>query len=249
VASYSPVADGVTLNALSNLNLTSDYYLLISSQVRDHPEQYEWLARRPSDVMIVMDNSVIEDGKPAPMAEIVAAADLLRTPWVVLPDVLDNYQQTIWLTDAALQVLEPNFKTVGVLQGNSINEVLNCVVDMNKMSVDMIALPRCLTDNLNIKSRANLIPAITRLTKLPLLLLGFSDKPYDDVIACQHPVVRGIDSAQPIWMGRSGLKVPHVCPPTPLTTERRPVDFWEQVGVVTPLVVKNVQRIKQWISV
>lgn len=94
----------------------------------------------------ILDNSAFELGKSIPFEELMLAARYLKPTHLVLPDTVHNKQKTIddtllfWSKyRQELKVL--NIEPIGVVQGNSFEELLQCIENYHYKDINFIAIP------------------------------------------------------------------------------------------------------------
>lgn len=223
------------------------YQLLLAHEVLDDPSAYfDFWHDRPNQ-FIIMDNSLIELGRPLPINFVCEAADIVNADVVVLPDHLGSRLGTLESSYLALdqyQQLKARFKTLAVAQGTSQNDVFSCGRDLIAMGIDMLSIPRHVQTTTG--SRVWVTQQLAKYNH-PIHLLGFSNNNYDDMFAANLPQVMGIDSAMPIWYGnhRSGL-LPFE-PRVDSNYGKRPFDY-NVTTKVTEEAIENVRRIRGWLE-
>lgn len=203
---YSPVANVQLLLALKDEKVPLNYLLLLAHEVVQYPEEFKRLMYGFRGTAI-LDNSLIELGRPAAPEVMLQAAEIVQPDFVVLPDMLSDAERTLAETQKALQewALEmpakTNFMVVG--QGRDQLELLQCARDLIRIvrehrSQPMLGVPRVLT-NTGMK-RSTLVPMLSQL-HAPIHLLGMSEDFADDMRCFYNRRVIGIDSATPIRCG------------------------------------------------
>lgn len=257
---FAAVAPLAIHRELDKVGMLGTYQLLIATEVLKDPDEYAdfWQHRTP-DQYIILDNGVIEEGFPLLMKDLVRSARLVDANAIVLPDAIDDCKMTIKLarkTAAEYFELGGGRDLVGVVQGTTWDECLNCADTLVDIGVDRLAVPRGLTKNLG--SRVELVQYIADTYGKLMHVLGFSDNVADDIeAAASHKLVVGMDAATPVWAALNWIELP-VDPPTDSKTwGSRPSDFWQSAwGLHQPddgpasanLIIDNLERVRGWLS-
>jgi hypothetical protein len=226
--------------------LLGEYHLLLAHDVAAQADLYEEIFE-DFDGYIVLDNSLIELGEPAPLEMMTRAYDAVQPNVTVLPDYLTNSRRTIdghknaitsW-NDAGLGPF------MAVPQGRSVGEVCMCADQLKRLPwIDAWGVPRIIADLAG--SRMEVVYYLMSLgDDRKIHLLGFSDNLRDDLECAKMPDIVGIDSAVPIRLGLHGIKLDGFDP-----TKKHPPrgDYWETAEEVTPLVRENLETIRSWIA-
>lgn len=232
---FAPVAP---IDVLTQLNDPGHYHLLLVHEVMEHSRSHRdfWESPEHQDDFVILDNSVIELGYPAPVGVMTAWAGILPANTIlVLPDVIGDMQGTL---DGAIATLSSSKRTpdrfLGVVQGTTFGEAMNCAFEYSKMGLKFISVPRHLGDKLG--TRIDLVNEIHARTEMNIHLLGFSKNVEDDLAAARQPGVIGIDSAVPIWSE-------HIF----ATNLHRPINYLEWVSL-PPWANGNVSEVRTWLS-
>jgi hypothetical protein len=206
----------------------------------------------PADAFIIMDNGLIETGKPAAKQTLIDACDLVHADCLVLPDALGDYKETLKLSSEALPELRSSdIPLMGVVQGSTVEEV-TAIIDFYaaQPQVKYLSIPRVMVE---IFGTRRWIVEKARWKKLPIHLLGFSDNLEDDFLCAAMSGVMGIDSAVPIWRGLMPIaEYMPARPPRHWDVGKRPADYWDKVPddhrVDMDIVVANIRWTRSWIS-
>jgi hypothetical protein len=246
VTHFAAVAPLSGLRQLGRADLLGTYRLLIAPIVLTDPAGYKKFFREErDDQYVILDNGVIELGSPIEIEDIYKAARLVEAQLVVLPDVIDDFPGTIELTSKALsdfRKLDHVTDTMGVVQGRTFEECMECARALVDLGVDWLSPPRGLTKNLG--TRVPLVRALASEFGLPMHVLGFSDNPADDLMAATaHRSVRGFDAATPMWLPK---RLPEQPPTDSRPWGRRPATFWQDPLSVFAEV--NISTVLRWSS-
>lgn len=265
---FAPVMPVVPSTQIDD-QLFGNYHLLLAHDVVAHPKEYarrfEFLEgakatlRVPElgsakEPVVIMDNSVIELGKPVDIDMIREAASIVpATSCVVMPDVLFDRQATVrairnfindWI--APLDGIE----LMAVPQGKDFNEWLWCLDDIVNLPefryISWIAAPKLIMKEFR-TSRIDAVDAINLATggQINIHLLGFSHNIFDDIrTAALGANVRGIDSAVPVRLGlRDDTRIS-------LAMQGYPGrgDWWNKPGSNFKQAEDNIQLVHQWLG-
>jgi hypothetical protein len=259
-AKFAPVANLEVYRALHRTGLLGNYHLLIATEVVKAPNA--WMAFWGSEILeppfpiitpfIIMDNGLIETGRPTDPETLVRAASTVGASCVVLPDVLGDMEQTLTLARQALDdgLEAATIAKLGVVQGQTQAEVMHCVSTYSTWGVKYISVPRVMVSIFG--SRVPIVRTLYRTFSMPIHLLGFSENIDDDMRASAQDGVMGIDSATPIWRGLIQHEfLPHQ-PPITANFGKRPPDYWTR-GLdpiegyrETVLIERNLTKVRQW---
>lgn len=262
---YSPVAPIRVLEDLAyeevqqDKRYLGDYLLLLAHEVLDNKAAYRTLVgdvrhRHSTGAFIMMDNSVVELGKPMSVEEVIAAADVVLADVIMTPDVLGSFSRTQRVVEReAEQLLNSHYQLMRIPQGASNAELIECVdwlrtyiptmpTHEGEEGVEYWGIPRWITNQLG--SRGPLIQYIcmTAETEPRIHLLGMSKNIQDDLYCVRQPGVMGIDSANPLVNGYLG----HTMRKDQSRHWERG-DFWECTGA-NEIMINNVGLMHEWVS-
>lgn len=257
---FAPVAPLSVHRQLERRGALGPYNLLIASEILKDMEGYGhfWTrVLREEGFELFVDNGVIELGYALPIVHLADAVAQVVATTIILPDTIDDMRMTVKQVHNAADQWRASgvagVKMLGVVQGTTVAECVDCATAHAKAGVDMLAIPRGLTKNLGSRSLVAQIISEEHPNK-PLHLLGFSENIEDDIFtAATTPTVLGIDAATPVWLGmaaRRGLFTAR--PPKSADFGPRPAWFWEagpQEGDSLQDIIHNVTKVRQWLSV
>lgn len=243
---FAPVAPLSGLRRLAKTpEVLGNYQLLIAFIVLKDPKGYKRFFQDHDDQFVIVDNGVIELGHSLKVADLYHAAWLVDAQLIVMPDTIDDAAATIKQTARALvelRTLDHAIDTMGVVQGKTFEECMECARSLVDLGVDWLSPPRGLTKNLG--TRVKLVKALASEFGLPMHILGFSDNIEDDLMAAvAHRSVRGIDAATPCWVPE---RLP-ICPPTDSRyLGRRPKNFWD--ASLSIYAEESIQAVHRWLN-
>lgn len=245
---YAPVGPLQGLHELDKSKLLGDYHLLIAPIVLEADWMYaDFFQHRHPGMTVIVDNGVIELGYPLAVDDLAKAAKTVNASVVVLPDTIDDMKYTVKQARHAYREyrkLDRTTPLMGVVQGRTLEECLECAEKLVDVGAEWLAVPRGLTKNL--ETRVPLVQQIALEHQLPIHILGFSDNIEDDIKAAAcHPLVQGIDAATPMWANQWLPLHPPVNEPASLGLGKRPPNFWHQA--VDERAGHNVEIARRWL--
>lgn len=183
------------------------YHLLLAHDVLERPDDYKNIYA-DKGWTIMMDNSLVELGYPLSMRETLDAAKVVGAQYIILPDVMGDYEGTVAATNEALtewynlsQEDRSNVQLLYVIQGKHYGEHMSCVLQFtHREDIAGACVPRIIADTCG--TRKHVVELATKCSRVHLL--GFSENLWDDVACARMPRVNGIDSAVPIRLGMQG---------------------------------------------
>jgi hypothetical protein len=258
--SYCIVAPTQILNVLDNYGDIGSSHLLLAHDIvkQENQETYrkifnaEYRASKnlPVNVFenLILDNSVIETGNAADFAMIRQAAEITHPRCIVLPDVLEDADETIVrCTQAADEwndILDHpnngwylrNVPFMYVPQGKTLREFIRAAEALaTHPRVKYWGVPRNLVKN--IKSRRDAIQFVHALNRQRWIhMMGFSDDLPDDFFCKSLLPVTSIDSAVPLRCT------------TPFTLESDPGprgNWWHEAKFTTTMLqnIRDARRL------
>ena len=243
VPKFAPVVPPQALRKLCRMGYRCTYLLVLAHDVVEQSREWEKVINEGllSGTFIILDNSLVELGKPASTAMMSQAQDIIGANVAVLPDYLGNAKKTLrhskraagnWNHDECLQ----DIPYMGVVQGETHDEAMDCARCLLEIpNVHFLAIPRhmCIT----LGSRVKITQEVSQLVS-NLHLLGFSDDLSDDMATAHLPGVMGIDSAVPLRLAYQSVSMVR----NPLADAGRRGNFWDVAkdpNNVTPLWYHN----------
>jgi hypothetical protein len=268
MSQFSPVAPVGILEYLDDLGIMGEYHLLIADKVLNSPGRWKQLfdgrRERGFNDFIMMDNSLIELGRPLPPELLVQAVEIVHANTIVLPDSYGQMEETVERSIVGAEILKdmlPDYCTFQfVVQGTSVAEALEGIrmigsyvlipgVSSLLDAVTHLSVPRVFCDTTG--SRKRLIEELYARFGKKIHLLGFSENICDDVESAQLRGVTGIDSAMPIWAGMKQAILPKQPTHSGVDGLRRPSDYWTwgaQEVAMAPEVIMNLFRVNRWLG-
>lgn len=251
---YSPVAPIGILEQLYIDGLLGGYLLFLAHDVLKHPQQYcdlvsDLKMKYEDELFIIMDNGVIENGKPVSIGAILEASNLVEASCIVGPDVVGDLAGTKKLMmDRDVALIRRDFDMMFVPQGKDITEVCDCIKWMaekfpSPMEHRYWGIPRWIANEIG--SRAGPINYInTYYENSKIHLLGMSHYLMDDVTSTKTRNVMGIDSANPLVMGYNNRRINSVG--WPVHMERG--TYWDSCVHLNTMMRYNVDWVHGIIS-
>jgi len=192
------------------------YHLCLAHLMHNLEYADFYRARANAGDFIIMDNSVIELGKPVALEQLVAAATSIGAKEIVLPDQLQDIAGTLKIVNDALQhwkLKEWQQNTGGsimvVPQGRSLYEFQSCFAQFVEMpNWTTLGVPRSL-NQMKDDHKHNRISFLNWLQGqftpekpwFAVHLLGLSDN-VTELLSCREfPWIRGVDTKLPIRAG------------------------------------------------
>jgi hypothetical protein len=245
---FAPVGSLTHYRFLEEQGVLGDYHLLLAHKVLEDPDGWIDLYRRireqGREPFVIMDNSLIELGRPLQAPALAEASRIVDASCLVLADVLSNRRATVELSVAMhyeLRKMKEVPPFLAVVQGASYEDALLCAEELASLEgVRYLSIPRVVADTMG--TRKHLVKEVYRRHQLPIHLLGFSEDMADDIMCTSLPGVMGIDSAVPLRMGLAGVAWgPH------RKTPPRPKNFLDSKDV-NVLMVENTVEVRKAIG-
>jgi hypothetical protein len=197
------------------LNLDKDYAYFYKKKLENAP-------------FSILDNSAFELGKSIPFEELHQLSVEYKPTHLVLPDVVNNYEKTrsnaVEYINQYRDSYDNPLEYIGVCQGNSFEEIAECIDLYIINGVDIIALPFDLIRESEwvtvryrflkwwIKNHYNKIPDWYSSRNIKLHLLGCQN-PIEFALYKDNPIMQklifSLDTSSPIingWIGNKFLE-------------------------------------------
>lgn len=211
---YAPVAPVEVLLQIKERNMLQGYMLLLAHEVVQKPSEYAKLMH-DFDGTVILDNSLIELGKPVDVDTMLTAASIIKPTFAVLPDKLNDREETVRMSIDAMNTwfkkMPPGTGAMIAAQGTSDEDALYCVDELVgrgskqncRIEKLMVGVPRNITNTRGTRSR--LVQLLVQ-NKYQVHLLGMSNNFDDDMMCARMYGVSGIDSASPLRAGWEGKR-------------------------------------------
>ena len=164
---------------------------------------------------VILDNSTVELGKPWPMEDYLHEAMSVGAHEILLPDWLHSMARTLNAAEFGLEVADEagyEGNIMGVPQGNSQEEWIECLEAMMGMGITSIGISRRYLDKFG-ESRLFACYVVYHIAyqmsvDFSIHLLGAGLPAEVEVAPCLRlPRVVGVDSAMPSYFAKAGQKL------------------------------------------
>lgn len=192
--------------------LGDKYHLCLSHQVFKYPEYVAFYRERARlGDHVILDNSAHErlDGDGVEVLE--TAARMIRPTEIVLPDRLFFGDDTLERSTEAYHQLRatfPHVKLMGVPQGRTRQEWIDCLRGLAALGVDSIGISKDYEVWDASEGLRVLVGRARAYVGRSIHLLGWGRKLHH--LAYLADDVRGVDSAKPLVYALSGVRLPDV---------------------------------------
>lgn len=250
---FAPVAPVNVLKGLAAAGHLGGYHLFLSHNIIEQKEAFVSLVSDNIQLQygstIIIDNSVIELGKPVDAEMISAAHGILNAAMkqyrselvCVLPDELLDGQKTVQVAVKALA--EFRYRKLDNLmyvpQGKTFAEIVKCAEAFQHVEeVKWIGVAKNFVGVLG--SRHEITQVLQSIfPNAKFHMLGFSRNMIDDILCTRLPGVEGIDSSMP-------MRLTH--PVTMYSEFPKRGDWWKEDLECNEHMIENVKRIRRWLG-
>lgn len=242
--------------------LINDYPYVLGHLLHQDQEYADFYKEKlKSSTYSILDNSAFELGQSIPGDELYELGEEYVPTHLVLPDKVNDYQQTMENAVEYLGKYRSNtLKYIGVCQGDTFNQIADCIDFYTEKDVDIIALPFDLvpdSDYVTVRFRflnwwyANRYKHTGRLHRFHLLgcqnPVEFQLYKYNQAHIIKH--IYSLDTSSPIingWVGNklgpNGLTVPK--PKDKLADNLDIKLSQEQIN----LIFENIQTFRSYVN-
>lgn len=178
---------------------SQEKFLALAHLVKKYPTYAAWVKRfSDNGGYVILDNGVIETGKPANIESLLECADIIHADEIILPDVYQENERTLAYVDNSLSYLQRNYggvipyKIMAVAQGITQEEIKKCIDLYDRCpNIDVIGIPKHLA--LLPGGRPSFEPLWQDTSKeIHLLGIWYS---YSELLIYEHPEkIRSVDS-------------------------------------------------------
>lgn len=135
------VAHEAPLSIFSKIQSVTDYDYALVHLFEESDEYYNnFVKAREDGREIILDNSIFELGTSFDPDRFAYWANKLSPTWYIVPDALEEKDRTIsQFIDFTTKYMDLPGKSIGVVQGKSYEEVVECYKFMSD-NADMIAI-------------------------------------------------------------------------------------------------------------
>lgn len=245
-----------------NHDLISDYPYVLGHLLHNDVEYTEFYRQKLTTAPYsILDNSAFELGESIPGWALYDLGEEFRPTHLVLPDRVNDYKQTM---ENAVEYLDKyrsdNVKYIGVCQGDTFEDIADCIDFYEEKNVDIIALP------------FDLVPDSDYVTvRFRFLNWWYSNRfrltgkfPKFHLLGCQNPVefllykynqnhikkfIYSLDTSSPIVNGWSGNRLG----PNGLTAPKPKDKLADNLDVILTdeqisLIYENIKTFREYVD-
>jgi hypothetical protein len=127
--------------------LFNDYPYVLGHLIKLDEEYKEFYKKQLAGATFsILDNSAFELGSSISDTELISVARELRPTHLILPDTINNKATTLFTSERFLKGYQQSLKDlfitpIGVVQGETFIELLECVMKYRQLGVSYIAIP------------------------------------------------------------------------------------------------------------
>ena len=166
---------------------------------------------------VILDNGVIETGKPMNIMQLVTCAKKIAADEIILPDVFQDDEATLNNACEAIPIARhelPGVKLMAVPQGKTLEEWVDCARMLLEMDIDVLGIPKVLTKMAGRDGRLMALLELGNLLRgIEVHLLGCWENPIECTViekasqAGRIRPVRGVDSGIAYVYAREGMLI------------------------------------------
>jgi len=193
------------------------YHMALAHLIGRDKTYTEFYARMVTEnAFVILDNGVIETGRPMSIESIITKADMIGAQEIILPDVLEDAEATLDAVCETIEYARSHYKgkLMAVPQGKTFEEWIDCAKLMLEMDVDTIGIPKRLTKIAGRDGRLNALRELAwSLRGRDVHLLGCWENPIECTMIQraadnkQIVPIRGVDSAIPYVYARDDMLI------------------------------------------
>lgn len=254
MALFAPVAPPQLLRGLRAFGdgIIGTYHLLLAHDVVAKASEYEGLL--PKSSFVIMDNSMIELGRPVEPKVLAEACRIVRPNLIVLPDVYGDGDETARLSIGMAKewagILPIGSGWMAVPHGKTYEDITDCAYKLQDGISALAGWGIGRTVHRDMGTRKMMVNFLGGLmpkaapNRVCVHLLGFSSSLQDDYECSQLPEVKGIDSNVPLRMGQQRKLISlDQEDPGPRGT------FWDDDhSAIQPDTLANLYLVRSWFS-
>lgn len=242
-------------------DLISDYPYVLGHLLNQDKEYTDFYREKLKTAEYsILDNSAFELGESIPMQDLYELGKEFKPSHLVLPDRVNDYRQTMANAVEYLnKYKDDRLNYIGVCQGETFEDIADCINFYMEKGIDIIALPFDLvpgSDYITVRFRfLNWWYSNTALKKQPgyykFHLLGCQN-PVEFQLYKNSPVkkyIHSLDTSSPIVNGWSGneLNVHGLTVPKPKDKLADNLDI-ELTPSQIDLIFKNIKTFKSYVA-
>lgn len=220
-----------------------DYHLVLPQPLRRYSGYYTFY--KSAYGYKILDNGEAE-GLPTDPAVLFAMAQMIQANEIVIPDVIGNSELTMKRLRefAPLAEAHPEFKYMGVLQGDDRLSVRRCMDALIECPyVHTIGVPKHLS---KLTNRVTLVRALEADSDKEIHMLGCAPHALHEVRTLAETTrARGIDTSLPTFAALWGFDIKR----DNVDGAYRPDDYWDMTAVTKEektLVRRNHKTFRKW---
>lgn len=178
----------------------------------DDPKYVQFFQReKEAGKFIILDNSIIELGSACTIEKVLSAAEKIGADEIVLPDVFLEGKKTVEEAKKYVDLVhDKGYRVMAVAHGRTIEEWSSCALELVKLKVDTLGIPKVLSKQLNYLEEPGRVACLIALGDIceknnlmppTIHLLGIDNNPlevgyiYNLDMNGKIPTIRSCDSA------------------------------------------------------